>query len=181
MTEHLPVEPVKLVVAVLCSNPDALAKSCEGLRSRRGGIDHQGAARPFNLTDYYEKEMGTELGRSILSFDRLASPDELVDFKHECVELEHSLAESSGQRAVNLDRAISTTASWCSPRSRPRARKSTSPGASTQTSSAATEGGATVPSSGPFRTFQRDSTMKSSRRSANATLNSFAAERAPRD
>ena len=103
MTEHLPVEPVKLVVAVLCSNPDALAKSCEGLRSRRGGIDHQGAARPFNLTDYYEKEMGTELGRSILSFDRLASPDELVDFKHECVELEHSLAESSGQRAVNLD------------------------------------------------------------------------------
>jgi len=103
MTEHLPVEPVKLVVAVLCSNPDALAKSCEGLRSRRGDIDHQGAARPFNLTDYYEKEMGTELGRSILSFDRLASPDELVDFKHECVELEHSLAESSGQRAVNLD------------------------------------------------------------------------------
>ncbi len=103
MTEHLPVEPVKLVVAVLCSSPDALAKSCEGLRSRRGGIDHQGAARPFNLTHYYEKEMGTELGRSILSFDRLASPDELVDFKHECVELERSLAESSGQRAVNLD------------------------------------------------------------------------------
>ena len=103
MTEHLPVEPVKLVVAVLCSSHDALAKSCEGLRSRRGGIDHQGAARPFNLSDYYVKEMGTELGRSILSFDRLASPDELVDFKHECVELEHSLAESSGQRAVNLD------------------------------------------------------------------------------
>ena len=103
MTDRLPVEPVKLMVAVLCSSPEALAKSLDGLRSRRGGIDHQGAARRFNLTDYYEEEMGTRLERSILSFDRLASPEELVDFKHECVELERSLAESSGQRAVNLD------------------------------------------------------------------------------
>ena len=91
MTDLLPVEPVKLMVAVLCSSPEALAKSLDGLRSRRGDIDHQGAARPFNLTDYYEEEMGTRLERSILSFDRLASPEELVDFKHECVELELSL------------------------------------------------------------------------------------------
>mgnify|MGYP003319531034 CR=1 FL=1 len=103
MTKHLPVEPVKLVVAALCSRPDALTRSLEGLRSRRGNLDHQGTARPFNLTDYYEKEMGTGLERRILSFDRLASPDELVDFKHECVELERSLAEDSGRRTVNLD------------------------------------------------------------------------------
>ena len=103
MTGNCPVEPVKLVVAVLCPDSDSLARSVEGLRSHRGDIDHQGAARPFNLTDYYEEEMGTRLERSILSFDRLASPEELVDFKHECVELERSLAESSGQRAVNLD------------------------------------------------------------------------------
>ena len=103
MTEGQLVEPIKLVVAVLCSNPDARAKSLDGLRSHRGSIDHQGAARPFNLTDYYEKEMGAGLERSILSFDRLASPGELVSLKQECVELESSLAESSGQRTVNLD------------------------------------------------------------------------------
>ena len=52
MTGNCPVEPVKLVVAVLYSDPEALARSLEGLRSRRGDIDHQGAARAFNL--YFE-------------------------------------------------------------------------------------------------------------------------------
>ncbi len=103
MTGQLPAEPVKLLVAALCTGPDALAESLEGLRARRGDIDHQGPARPFKLTDYYEKEMGDGLERSILSFDRLVSPGELVDFKHECVELEASLAQSPGHRSVNLD------------------------------------------------------------------------------
>ena len=103
MTENHPVEPVKLVVAVLYSRRDALAKSLDGLRSLRGDIDHQGAARPFNLTDYYEEEMGGELERSILSFHQLAPPGELVSLKRECVELESSLAEASGRRTVNLD------------------------------------------------------------------------------
>ena len=103
MTEGHPVEPVKLVVAVLYSDPEALARSLEGLRSRRGDIDHQGAARAFNLTDYYEEEMGGGLERTLLSFDAPASPGELVNLKHECIELERSLAASSGQRTVNLD------------------------------------------------------------------------------
>jgi hypothetical protein len=102
MTEERSPEPVKLIVAALCSSPGALERGIEGLQARRGDIDHQGPPRPFDLSAYYEEEMGTGLQRSILSFDRLASPGELVDFKHECVELERSLAGASGRRA-NLD------------------------------------------------------------------------------
>ena len=102
MTEERSPEPVKLIVAALCSSPRALERGIEGLRARRGDIDHQGPPRPFDLSAYYEEEMGAGLQRSILSFDRLASPGELVDFKYECVELERSLAGTSGRRA-NLD------------------------------------------------------------------------------
>ena len=103
MTENHPIEPVKLLVAALCSSPEALEKSLEGLRACRGEIDYRGAAHPFNLTDYYQKEMGEALERTIISFDRPASPDELVNLKHECVELERALANEAGCRTTNLD------------------------------------------------------------------------------
>lgn len=103
MTENHPVEPVKLLVAALCSSPEALEKSLEGLRACRGEIDYRGAAHPFNLTDYYQKEMGEALERTIISFDRPASPDELVKLKHKCVELERVLADEAGCRVANLD------------------------------------------------------------------------------
>lgn len=103
MTEGPPVEPVKLLVAALCSSPEALKKGIDGLRACRGELDHQGAARPFNLTDYYEEEMGEELTRTILSFELPASPAELVNLKHDCIELESALAAEQGRRTVNLD------------------------------------------------------------------------------
>lgn len=103
MTENHPVEPVKLLVAVLCSGLEALEKGLEGLRACRGEIDYQGAAHPFNLTDYYQEEMGEALSRTILSFDLPVSPVELVNLKHECLELEEALADEAGQRTANLD------------------------------------------------------------------------------
>ena len=103
MAESPRVEPVKLVVAALCSSSVALEKSLEGLRACRGAIDHQGSAHPFTLTDYYQEEMGRELERSLVSFQLPASPDELVNLKHECVELEQALADEAGHRTANLD------------------------------------------------------------------------------
>ena len=102
MPEERPPQPVKLIVAALCSNPGALERGLKGLRALRGDIDHQGPPRPFDLTTYYEEEMGPGLERSIFSFEQPTSPEELVDFKHDCVELERSLAGSSGRKA-NLD------------------------------------------------------------------------------
>jgi len=103
MAENLQAEPVKLVVAALCSSPGALEKSLEGLRACRGTIDHQGPAHPFTLTDYYREEMGEKLARSIVSFQLPVSPGELVNFKQECVELEQELAGEAGNRSANLD------------------------------------------------------------------------------
>ncbi len=103
MTEPHPVEPVKLLVAALCANPEALENSIESLRSGRGELDYQGVAHPFKLTDYYQEEMGESLSRTLLSFDLPASPVELVNLKHECVELERALADEAGRRTANLD------------------------------------------------------------------------------
>jgi len=103
MTEDQPAEAVKLVVAALCSSPQALKNSLGKLQACRGEIDYRGPAHPFNLTDYYREEMGEELERTIISFQLPACPVELIELKHECVELERALADEAGRRTANLD------------------------------------------------------------------------------
>ena len=102
MSEERPVAPVKLLIAALCSSRRALELAIERLQALRGAIDHQGPPRPFDLTHYYEEEMGNSLQRSILSFDKLFCAGELAAFKHQCVELERSLGDGGGRKA-NLD------------------------------------------------------------------------------
>ena len=96
------VDPVKLFVAVLWSNAEALQSASDELRREWGEIDFIGADHPFEITDYYESEMGGNLNRRILSFVRLVPPDCLCRAKHVCNRIEDRLAGNPG-RLVNLD------------------------------------------------------------------------------
>ena len=67
-----------------------------------GPIDFQGSDHSFDCTNYYEPEMGADLKRTLISFERFVAPESIVDAKLRCNELEDEFAED-GKRFVNLD------------------------------------------------------------------------------
>jgi hypothetical protein len=95
-------DPVKLFVAALWSESSALQSAFAELRARYGDIDFSGADHLFDMTDYYEPEMGLQLHRRLASFARLEPPDCICDAKHFSNEIEDRMAGEKG-RLVNLD------------------------------------------------------------------------------
>lgn len=96
------VDPVKLFVAILWAQSSPLEQACKILKSFWGDIDFSGTDHPFDVTDYYEQEMGSDLNRRLVSFFSLVPPDCLSSAKHRCNEIEDQLAGEKG-RPVNLD------------------------------------------------------------------------------
>ena len=95
-------EPVKYFVALLWADATALPDAYARLTERFGGIDYEGPDRAFDLTNYYESEMGANLLRRLIAFETLRSPEELVDAKLACNAIEVALSNPQGRR-VNLD------------------------------------------------------------------------------
>jgi hypothetical protein len=94
--------PVKYLIAVLYHDPDRFASVKVELTRRWGAIDFEGADHHFDVTDYYEPEMGTPLMRRLLAFEQLQPPTLLVDMKLACNDIEDAFA-AAGRRTVNLD------------------------------------------------------------------------------
>ncbi len=101
--------PVKYFAALLLSEEitgsvantgmDRLLAELEGLF---GPIDYRGKAFPFDMTDYYEDEMGPRISRVIISFAPLAEATDLVKVKHSARSLEESFSKD-GNRRINID------------------------------------------------------------------------------
>ncbi len=89
-------------MAILWAKSCPLEQACEILRSFWGDVDFSGADHPFDITDYYEPEMGSGLSRRLVSFLGLVQPDCLSSAKHRCNEIEDQLSGEKG-RFVNLD------------------------------------------------------------------------------
>ena len=102
MTRPQSVEPVKLIVAALWSDAAALAKALGLAENHWGPIDFAGPDHLFDVTRYYEGEMGPQIFRRIISFARLVAPESIREAKLTCNEIEDSLAADGGRR-VNLD------------------------------------------------------------------------------
>ncbi|MFM9115123.1 MAG: DUF4416 family protein [Planctomycetota bacterium] len=96
------VTPVKLLIAILWSTADSLAAALQELEKNWGAIDHSGADIPFEITDYYQAEMGLDLKRRLVTCDPLIPPEAIRHYKLRCNQLEAELASSRG-RTVNLD------------------------------------------------------------------------------
>jgi hypothetical protein len=102
MAKPQPVTPVKLLVAALWSDTASLKEALAAMEDQWGGIDYQGADRPFDMTDYYEPEMGTNLSRRLISFAHLIAPENIGHAKLVTNDIEDHLAGNLG-RQVNLD------------------------------------------------------------------------------
>lgn len=94
--------PVKLFVAMLMAESADRSSIVSMLEEVFGSSDLVGDAIPFDVTNYYEGEMGTNLARSVISFTGPHYADALVPAKLACIELEKGLAVE-GRRTVNLD------------------------------------------------------------------------------
>ena len=97
--------PVKLFTGVITSMPDLVAEVEAGLSGSCGPVDLRSEAYPFDLTSYYDRDMGTPLRRFFLGFRDLVSPEALVKLKLQANELEADMARRSQgvPRPVNVD------------------------------------------------------------------------------
>jgi hypothetical protein len=99
--------PVKLIVGLLSGDEDLLRRARQRLFRRFGEVDLESDIWDFTETDYYEAEMGPDLRRWFISFDRLVRPDDLPQIKLETNRMEEEIAEDCvlGEvaRPVNID------------------------------------------------------------------------------
>lgn len=95
--------PSKLLMSLIVSEDDVLQRGLQDLRLTFGEIDFMSDQFPFNLTEYYAKEMGINLFRHFITFERLISMASLPDIKQATNHLEERLASPDGKRRINID------------------------------------------------------------------------------
>lgn len=95
-------ELAKPIAAVLANDTELLEKVTARLEKYFGPCDFRGSWHSFTKTDYYADEMGDNLKRCILSFERLVPAHEANAFKVWTSEVEKGFT-GEGKRNVNID------------------------------------------------------------------------------
>ncbi|MEA3286073.1 MAG: DUF4416 family protein [Candidatus Marinimicrobia bacterium] len=95
-------QPVKYFIGALFSDRKLLDQAEQLCLEKIGRIDEHSQPFPFDVTDYYNAEMGTPIYRLFFSFESLMSPGRLSDLKIICNAIEAQLLQE-GSRKVNLD------------------------------------------------------------------------------
>lgn len=94
--------PVKLVASLMAGEAELFAAARAALEAAFGPLDFESDLLPFDHTDYYAAEFGTQLQRQFVTFERLIAPADLPAVKRRTNELEADLAQE-GRRRVNID------------------------------------------------------------------------------
>jgi len=103
MGKPTPPESVKLIASMLWREEEAFYGALEEMVVRWGAVDFISERLEFKYTDYYEREMGNNLWRKIVSFESLISPDSIPAVKLLANEIEASFSSASNGRTVNID------------------------------------------------------------------------------
>ncbi len=105
--------PVKLFVGML-SREAALFDACaEILKKEYGPLESESALLPWNKTEYYRDEMGSEILRKFLFFEQAIDPGRLPSVKRFTNAVESTYGISYGERLkrrINLDPGYVTEA-----------------------------------------------------------------------
>lgn len=103
MSEPSAPKPVKLIVSLVSGEKRVFASVVDKLSRAYGGMDFMSKCIPFDKTDYYETEMGKNLVRRFVAFEKLMDPDGLPKVKRWTDRLESEHKDRDGNRKVNLD------------------------------------------------------------------------------
>ena len=99
-------QPVKAVIGVLTAEPVLLSTVYAELIQRLGPIDFTSELLPFTSTNYYEAEMGPDIHRQFISFERLIDAGTLAEMKLFTNTVEQNFVRHRPDREarrVNLD------------------------------------------------------------------------------
>jgi hypothetical protein len=97
--------PVKLICGVIYKEEAFYDEARRRLEPEWGSVDSESEPFPFDLTDYYEAEMGAGLVRRFMSFEGFVAPESLPARKIQAIDIEESLRQERGRpgRPVNID------------------------------------------------------------------------------
>jgi len=96
-------KPVKLIASVFSKTNELIVAATEELSRKFGRIDFVSNIFPFNYTTYYNKEMGKDLIRRFLSFNKMILPHRLPDIKLYTNRIEKDFSDCQGDRRLNID------------------------------------------------------------------------------
>ena len=101
----VPFKPlrVKLIIGLISLDTALFEKAEKILNRKFGKIDEISPHWDFKQTNYYEKEMGKNLKRVFLSFEKLIEANQLINIKHFTNKLELKLAKNNKKRNINID------------------------------------------------------------------------------
>ncbi len=108
MTDLKIPPPGKVIIGIITRNLDIVKLAQGFLEKKLGPVQEKSPVIDFDFTDYYEVEMGKNLLRLWLSFDRLVIPDKLLEIKLAVMEIEEKFLDANGKRRINLDPGILT-------------------------------------------------------------------------
>ncbi len=103
MGEIKEVKLAKLVIGIFGVDFSLVKPAEEKLVKKFKRIDYESHILSFDITDYYQAEMGSNLKRKFYAFERLISPNLLPRIKIFTNRLEKKLAKRNGQRQFNID------------------------------------------------------------------------------
>ncbi len=95
--------PTKLVIGLITTDTKRLEHARRLLERRFGRVDMASPVFAFNQTHYYEDELGRDLWRIFLCFEKLIAADTLAAIKQWTNGLEIRLSDRFKKRTVNID------------------------------------------------------------------------------
>ena len=105
MAQPKEFSPVKLICGLIYREDAVYEEVKNRLEAEWGRVDSESPVYPFDLTGYYEDEMGGGLVRRFISFEALVPPESLPAAKLWTIELEAMVRQERGVtgRPVNID------------------------------------------------------------------------------
>ncbi|MCX5781984.1 MAG: DUF4416 family protein [Elusimicrobia bacterium] len=102
MAEIKKPESVKLFVGLISGSKEKFFEVEKLLQKKYGKIDFESETISFDFTEYYKEEMGGNLFRKWVSFEKLIGPEELSNIKTQTNSIENKFTVS-GKRCINID------------------------------------------------------------------------------
>jgi len=93
---------VKSICGFLYRDENLYKKVRNSLEAHLGKIDYESSPMEFSFTNYYQEELGKDLLRRFISFQRLQPADALIGAKLFCLKLARKYA-CNGKRQINID------------------------------------------------------------------------------
>jgi hypothetical protein len=93
---------VKIFCGLIYKEEEILEKTKIKLKEIWGEIDIEEGPFIFDFTDYYQEEMGKDLKRKFISFEKLYIPENVYEWKIITNEIEKNFSED-GKRKINID------------------------------------------------------------------------------